>query len=326
MVDGNFRGTRSRAKKSGMTAQISDTIRIGSEDFSIAGVKGTGLFTPEALGVVTQASSTACWRGYVAGYALLEGSLRLVHLTLNPASSTRDRAPTLILVSTQTRREVRRLNLGASPVVIGSDPSCPLVIDDAAVPARSVRITPGEPFARVEVLAGEVFLGDEFQDDSEPQHERLSGASSFRYGSVLTLGAFALHFLFGPADPGPPIFGVLPTYSGGFSGGIAEYHSLNELIPFSGGILAARDFIQEHYVHMGFHPVWKYRSIRELVFDSGALIVDNDRSIQMAELRAKLPATGGDRVPSTKERLELDRWLRQCFTLGYGKSDDGPRD
>src|SRR5262245_44365212 len=39
------------------------------------------------------------------------------------------------------------------------------------------------------------------------------------------------------------------------------YESLNLKIEFTGGILISDGFINDLYVHMGFHPGWKYRTV-----------------------------------------------------------------
>lgn len=42
-------------------------------------------------------------------------------------------------------------------------------------------------------------------------------------------------------------------------------------VPLSGGLLLGEGFIQELYVHMGFHPAWKYLHVIELIFEGGQL-------------------------------------------------------
>ena len=64
------------------------------------------------------------------------------------------------------------------------------------------------------------------------------------------------------------------------------YKSLAVKVPFTGGILLADGFIQNLYVHMGFHPAWKYREVHELLFEDGRLLHAQDRSAAMASLRS----------------------------------------
>src|SRR5580765_7756635 len=68
---------------------------------------------------------------------------------------------------------------------------------------------------------------------------------------------------------GPALFGVLPRREG--QRGAWNYSSLHEPVAFTGGLLLAEGFIRELYVHMGFHPAWKFQKVRELLFEEGRL-------------------------------------------------------
>ena len=52
---------------------------------------------------------------------------------------------------------------------------------------------------------------------------------------------------------------------------------IREPIPFTGGLFHGDRFIRGMYVHMGFHPAYKFRDVHELVFDAGRLIGEHDR-------------------------------------------------
>ena len=65
-----------------------------------------------------------------------------------------------------------------------------------------------------------------------------------------------------------------------------RYDNLRAVVPFSGGLLLGHDFIQELYVHMGFHPAWKFRQVHEVLFENGQVVKAADRSAEMAEFRA----------------------------------------
>jgi hypothetical protein len=91
---------------------------------------------------------------------------------------------------------------------------------------------------------------------------------------------------------------------------------LREQVPFTGGLLLGDDFIREMYVHMGFHPAYKFRTVYELVFDRGRLTGEHDRSARMAELREKLESRS--RQPGSKaSEAEIKQWVEQCFSLEY---------
>jgi hypothetical protein len=180
-----------------MTAQIPDTILIEGKEYSIAGVNGGELFTPQALGLNPIPANTACWRGFVCRYAISAGRLVL---------------------------------------------------------------------------------------------DRLQ----------LTLGA----------QQGPPINGVSPSGKGIWG---MIYENLGLEMPFTGTILAADGFIRELYVHMGFHPAWKYETVLEVVAEAGKVREVRDVSEQMRETRASMAGKplAPDRKNSTQE--EISSWIRKTF-------------
>lgn len=94
---------------------------------------------------------------------------------------------------------------------------------------------------------------------------------------------------------GPPINGVEPkSAEGKFLSSGNFYENLNLQIPFSGTLLAADGFIRELYVHMGFHPAWKYETVLEIKCEHGKVITIENISKQMADLRSK---AAGDNIP-----------------------------
>src|SRR5262245_49494675 len=150
-----------------MTAQISDKLRYGHKEFSLVGVRGSGLFSPKEHGMEPHGSSSACWRGYVCRYGVTRDTLLLKALYINLRR-------TFGLVKPKGK-----------------------VMDEASPPL-------------------------------------LNGVSRTRPDS----DDFDSH-----------------------------YRNVNLPIPFTGGLLIARDFVRELYVHMGFHPAWKYREVHELLFE-----------------------------------------------------------
>jgi hypothetical protein len=95
-----------------------------------------------------------------------------------------------------------------------------------------------------------------------------------------------------------------------------EYRDLRAKLPYTGGLLLARGFIEALYVHMGHHPAWKYREVHELLFDDGNLIAAHDRSNQMETLRDRLsrdPLHPGAGVG----RKAIEKWVEECFSLDY---------
>ena len=62
---------------------------------------------------------------------------------------------------------------------------------------------------------------------------------------------------------------------------------VNIPIYFSGEVLLGTDFIEKLYFHGGFQNPWKFEKVIKLVFKKGKLIINEDISEHMAQLRAK---------------------------------------
>lgn len=101
-----------------------------------------------------------------------------------------------------------------------------------------------------------------------------------------------------------------------FFGGDARYENMRHRIPYTGKLLLARDFIDELYVHMGFHPAWKFREVHEIVLRDGHVVSASDRSADMAEVRRGMldrklePGAGASPA-------EIQRWIKECFNQEY---------
>ncbi len=64
-----------------MTAQFPDEFVLNRTQYALE--PNTGLFTPQPWGVYPQATCTACWRGFVAQYALANNRLHLAELRMS---------------------------------------------------------------------------------------------------------------------------------------------------------------------------------------------------------------------------------------------------
>jgi len=323
-----------------MTAQVSDNITLEGEEYTVAGVRGPGWFDPAEHGLETEMIHTGCWRGFIATYSVTDGALALSDLIINyargedpteaeRATNAPPPAGVLVLVDQSTGREVRRVALTDRPCVIGRDPRADLVIDDPNLPLQycEIRIDHEEAASlEPEELWGMDETTDEVRAISEEDEEEhtdpekqppappnpdpvvlhVAGQAARRIGwrYELCLPNHSVHVLRDPPPPAPPLFGVEAC----FDGGPATYHGLAHPLPFTGGVLAVRDFIPEMYMHMGHHPAWKYRVVRELVFERGELMDDFDRSAAVAKLR--------DTLGSDTDRPD-DAALRRCFKIDY---------
>lgn len=63
-----------------MTIQANDTVFYKKIAFDLVGGSGSGLFNVKTLGFTPRAGSTACWRGYLAEYSILDKRLFLTAL------------------------------------------------------------------------------------------------------------------------------------------------------------------------------------------------------------------------------------------------------
>lgn len=89
-----------------MTAQINDKFIFNGHSYDISAIQlPCEFFCIEKLGIFPTEKTTACWRGYVAEFAILENRLVLKDLTTN--NGKRDVEPVV-------------LN-GISPFIIGSE-------------------------------------------------------------------------------------------------------------------------------------------------------------------------------------------------------------
>ncbi len=96
----------------------------------------------------------------------------------------------------------------------------------------------------------------------------------------------------------------------------ATYVRLRHPMAYAGGLLLARDFIEKLYVHMGFHPAWKYREVHELIFNAGELVQETDRSAQVEEFRREIAHCALE--PDFAEGPEaIGKWITGCFSQDY---------
>lgn len=120
-------------------------------------------------------------------------------------------------------------------------------------------------------------------------------------------------------EPGPVINGVEPSPARRkYDFFNNHYKRLDYHLEYTGGVLLADGFIQNLYVHMGFHPAWKYETVIELIFDAGILKQEYDRSDRMAEVR-EMFIRSRDESPSegmpTKD--EIRTFVGRAFDRRY---------
>ncbi len=132
-------------------------------------------------------------------------------------------------------------------------------------------------------------------------------------GKRLILEKLALHL----DEPAPMLFGVRPTPDQDEPALFdVRYEGLAYQVPYTGGLLLARGFIDGLYVHMGFHPAWKYREVHELIFADGELKTAADRSEEIGDFRAAITTRALEPGPEAN-RSEIKRWIERCFSQEY---------
>ena len=119
-----------------------------------------------------------------------------------------------------------------------------------------------------------------------------------------------------PGLVGPAINGIQPVVpEDGIRRFNHQYHQLNRMMPFSGGLLAGTGFIWDLYVHMGFHPAWKFRTVFELIIFDGQVTEVRDVSETMAAIRAVMAQKPLE--PDSHEAVDLSAWIASTFKLNY---------
>lgn len=95
------------------------------------------------------------------------------------------------------------------------------------------------------------------------------------------------------------------------------FEGLRHPIDFSGGLLLGRGFIRSTYVHMGFHPAWKYEQVVEVILADGTVTKAEDLSAAMAAKRDAIE-TGREADPDGEPGGRA--WVERTFTLSYDRS------
>lgn len=137
------------------------------------------------------------------------------------------------------------------------------------------------------------------------------------------------------------LFGKAPQrYTDEYGFGFPTIDDIREPIPFTGGLLIGDNAIYETDMFVANHPGCGRKTVYELVFDSGRLIEEHDRSAQMAEFRELLSSDsliswlaaqrslvprpisrGEEEDPKSRalrtELTEIRERIKRCFSLEY---------
>lgn len=101
--------------------------------------------------------------------------------------------------------------------------------------------------------------------------------------------------------------------------GFCEYSDVNLPIEYTGGIVIGRDFLQEFYIHMGFHRPHCYRYVLELLISKGKLVEFIDHSKRMEEVRemVRMKKQSNDKLSLSDK--EIKQFIEESFSLSYKK-------
>jgi len=80
-------------------------------------------------------------------------------------------------------------------------------------------------------------------------------------------------------------------------------------IPFSGGLLVCRERVKELSTGIGPELAWRFKRIRELIFEKSKLTHSYDHSDAIAKIRDEITADNGD-IPVSVGEGESDAYAR----------------
>lgn len=93
------------------------------------------------------------------------------------------------------------------------------------------------------------------------------------------------------------------------------YENLSLKTKFTGGILLAKDFIREMYVHMGFQSPESFKTVIEIEVNDGDIIKITDMSARMEE-RRRLGREKPSRPPTLEDK-DVGDWVKDRFSQDY---------
>jgi hypothetical protein len=65
----------------------------------------------------------------------------------------------------------------------------------------------------------------------------------------------------------------------------ATYHGLSQVVPFTGKIRLAKNFIKELYIHMGYQKPTAFKTVFDITLNTGVIVDIKDRSKEMEKKR-----------------------------------------
>ena len=86
------------------------------------------------------------------------------------------------------------------------------------------------------------------------------------------------------------------------------YEDINLIVPFTGKIRLAKDFLREFYIHMGYQKASAYETVYDITIENGRVILIRNRSEEMKIKRGQFIERfhSGDLKQSIEEAFSLD--------------------
>ncbi|GAA0134923.1 hypothetical protein YSY43_17630 [Paenibacillus sp. YSY-4.3] len=94
------------------------------------------------------------------------------------------------------------------------------------------------------------------------------------------------------------------------------YNNVNLELDYSGGIIIARNFIREFYLHMGFHCPHCYEIVCELIFEKGKLVRVKDFNEKVKSIRERIREIRKSNTQNYSGK-KIEELIRQSFSLTY---------
>ncbi|MFN6572139.1 hypothetical protein [Dendronalium sp. ChiSLP03b] len=119
---------------------------------------------------------------------------------------------------------------------------------------------------------------------------------------------------------GQRLFDINPKYPNYDS--YFVYEEINKIIDLSGGLLLGKHFIKEMYIHLGYHPAYKFREVHELIFREGKVVKSTDISHKIDEFCSAIATHQSESfieklITEKNYRDEFQKWTQKTLTLDY---------
>lgn len=163
----------------------------------------------------------------------------------------------------------------------------------------------GEQYSLIGISGGDLVSPDQFGMEPEMLHTACYRGFYTTYeltGGILYLRELTLREKNGNYLPIEGIEPVKEEYQ-------ATYRGLNMVVPFTGKIRLAKDFIEELYIHMGYQKATAFKTVLDITLKDGRIVDIKDRSQEMEQKRGaffKHYYESQSRIKAIVEAFSLD--------------------